>query len=346
MDHWGDPWADNANDKSPTKNTVTSRLPPSFTFAPVPLNGFVDDAGWGNNDDDGFGDWATSDTAKAASTDVESTATGDADPGSAGWGTVAYEEKEDDSAKWPEFASSLLPDLKEVDSEPSDSSTVSQLDEAVDQDAVEEPTQPQIDAESSVRSSTSPSEASRHELPTESPRTSIEDERANRKDAPSPEPLAIAEDSHTSVTDSGVGLTTQSEEPKGDESKAFEGLVEQATEMGAMDDTYLESSDAHSASNVAEDLNTVPEDPLATKTARPHTQLKTFVCDEALLTQLFPLNGDTDKQLDEHDDPIFSTSARKAWYRRLCPQMTERRLGFCRRRCIPVERSPSPRTGT
>jgi hypothetical protein len=56
MDNWGDPWADNA--KSPTKDAVTSPLPPTFAPAPALLNGFLDDAGWGN-EDESFGDWLT-----------------------------------------------------------------------------------------------------------------------------------------------------------------------------------------------------------------------------------------------------------------------------------------------
>jgi hypothetical protein len=65
MDNWGDPWADNAdNAKSPTKHAVISPLPPSFAPAPAFLGGFVDDAGWGN-EDESFGDWSTT-TAKDA----------------------------------------------------------------------------------------------------------------------------------------------------------------------------------------------------------------------------------------------------------------------------------------
>lgn len=62
MDNWGDPWADNA--KSPTKDAVTSPLPPTFAPAPALLSGFLDDAGWGN-EDESFGDWSTAPAKEA-----------------------------------------------------------------------------------------------------------------------------------------------------------------------------------------------------------------------------------------------------------------------------------------
>ncbi|KAJ4993481.1 hypothetical protein SVAN01_01029 [Stagonosporopsis vannaccii] len=317
MDHWGDPWADNANDKSPTKNAVTSPLPPAFTFAPVPLGGFVDDAGWGNNEEDGFGDWATSDTGKAASIDVVSTPAGGVDPGSADWGTVTPDEREDINPKWPEPATDAPQIVEMVDSEPSDSSTVSQSDEVANQDTIEEHVQPQIDLESSVRSSTSPSETSRNDLPVESPRTSVEDERTIHKAVSPSEPLAIAEEAHTTVADSspdlGTALTTKPTLEKGeedvDDSTAFKDLDEQAAGADELDDASLDVSDNQ------KDGEITPERAAAVNTSQPRALPKPFVCDTVLLAQLFPCAEQTDKQLDEHDDPIFSTSARKAWYR-------------------------------
>jgi hypothetical protein len=323
MDHWGDPWADNADDKSPTKNAVTSPLPPAFAFNSVPLNGFVDDAGWGNADDDGFGDWTSPNTDNVASTDVLSTPAEDRGPGSAGWSTVTHEEREDVSPQWPDSVSSTPLGLQKVDSEPSDSSTVAQLDEAVDQGTAEEPNlQPQTDVESSVRSSTSPSETSRNDLPVESPRTSVEDERIAGKDEIEPLPIVTGLDV---VAGNNSGVTSEAEED-GEEREEIEeeeeGREEAIDDSNAVvitdeqtvpphdtDDRSIHSTNEQEASPLdAGSINTVDDVPTANVAqSRTHEQ--------TLLAELFPMSEQSSKQLDEHDDPIFSTSARKAWYR-------------------------------
>ncbi|KAF2626698.1 hypothetical protein BU25DRAFT_411667 [Macroventuria anomochaeta] len=317
MDHWGDPWADNANDKSPTKNAVTSPLPPAFTFAPVPLNGFVDDAGWGNNDDDGFGDCATSDAGNVASTGAVPTPAGGQVPDSADWATVTYEETEDDRKKWPEPASRTSQDLANVDSEPSDSSTVSQLDEAVNVDTAEEPApQLQPEAESSVRSSTSPSETSRNELPIESPRTSIEDERAIKKeDVPHNEAFTVPAESDAIVADASLEVQTEEGVTDSKDASDVETVDELVADIGDTEEPSSRSSDDPSESGVGGQLDSASEAATTAGAVRPHAQSATFVTDEALLAQLFPLEQESGKQLDAHDDPIYSTSARKAWYR-------------------------------
>jgi len=326
MDHWGDPWADNADDKSPTKNAVTSPLPPAFAFNPVPINDFVDDAGWGNADDDGFGDWTSPNTDNVASTDVLSTPAKNRGPGSAGWSTVTHEERGDVSPKWPDSISSTPPGLQKVDSEPSDSSTVAQLDEAADQGTAEEPIlQPQTDVESSVRSSTSPSETSRNDLPVESPRTSIEDERVAGKD--DIEPLPIAADLDVVAGDNS-GISSEAEEEENEQEKEEEGKQEAIGDSKAVvtteeqtvpphdtDDRSIHSPNEQEASPAnAGSTNTVDDAPTA-DVVQSHTPAATVVYDQTLLAQLFPISEQSSKQLDEHDDPIFSTSARKAWYR-------------------------------
>lgn len=316
MDHWGDPWADNANDKSPTKNAVTSPLPPAFTFAPVPLNGFVDDAGWGNNDDDGFGDWAAGDTGNGAANGLETPAADEA-PGSAGWGTVTHGQSED----WPEIVSPMPRVLDKVDSEPSDSSTVAQLEEAIrqnedeDEDEIEDSTPtPQAEVESSVRSSTSPSETSRHELPIESPRTSVEDERAVGKDE-------MAQQEVSAVSAEPNAADTVSE------------MLSEANEKGQNDIKVIDDEQELAADtrNIPEDATQRPSvdirepkddgnqdsahDVATAKDAPPSNSQPTFSYDSTLLAQLFPSSEETGKELEEHGDSIFSTSARKAWYR-------------------------------
>ena len=323
MDHWGDPWADNADDKLPTKNAVTSPLPPAFAFNSVPINDFVDDAGWGNADDDGFGDWTSPNTNNVVSTDVLSTPAEDRGPGSAGWSTVTHEERADISPKWPDSVSSTPPGLQKVDSEPSDSSTVAQLDEAADQGTAAEPIlQPQTDVDSSVRSSTSPSETSRIDLPVESPRTSVEDERIVGKDEIEAPPIAADLDV---VASNSSGVTSEAEEDEEedeegkeeaiDESMAVVTTEEQTVPPHDTDDGSIRSPNEQEASpaNVGS-TNTVDDVPTA-DVAQSRIHAATVGYDQTLLAQLFPMSEQPSKQLHEHDDPIFSTSARKAWYR-------------------------------
>lgn len=278
----------------------------------------MDDAGWGNNDDDGFGDWAASDTGNAISKDVVTTPAGGADPGIADWDTVIHEERQDVSPRWPEPATDAPQTLEKVDSEPSDSSTVSQLDEGAVQEAVEEHVQPQMDLESSVRSSTSPSETSRNDLPIESPRTSVEEERAVHKDVLPSEPLTGAASAQTNIADSGPDSSHESipksaalgKETDVKDSKALDNVDEHTAGAGDTDDALSIVSDDHSASP-----EPTPDGSAAAPAAQPHALPNTFVCDNLLLAQLFPSGEQTDKQLSEHNDPIFTTSARKAWYR-------------------------------
>ncbi|KAF2492213.1 hypothetical protein BU16DRAFT_584340 [Lophium mytilinum] len=54
MDHWGDPWADDAETKTPPKELEVKKP----IIAPAVLQGFEDEAQWGSPaDGDGFGDW-------------------------------------------------------------------------------------------------------------------------------------------------------------------------------------------------------------------------------------------------------------------------------------------------
>lgn len=317
MDHWGDPWADNANDKSPTKNAVTSPLPPAFTFAPVPVNGFVDDAGWGNNDDDGFGDWAASDAGNGtANIGVLETPAADDAPGSAGWGTVTHGQNED----WPEIVSPMPRPLEKVDSITSDSSTVAQLEEAASQIEEEEededstPT-PQAEVESSVRSSTSPSETSRADLPVESPRTSIEDERVTKKDEGILEVLPVTAEPPATVPGGsenqpgGETLVSSNEGASDDEQESAAPLKDISKDLSQ------EASDDSEETADGDKLDPKAFDASAHSSARSTDRSTDSSCDGALLSQLFPLDEGLTKQLEEHNDPIFSTSARKAWYR-------------------------------
>ncbi|KZM19967.1 uncharacterized protein EKO05_0009974 [Ascochyta rabiei] len=320
MDHWGDPWADNASHRSPTKDAVASPLPPAFTFAPVPLNGFVDDAGWGNNDEDGFGDWATSprvDSGNVAGNvalkGVESLPAGDQALDSARWGSTSHQGKEDLDQDWPEAVSNTAQDFEHVDSEPSDSATVSQLDEVADKDTVKEPilrSQPDVE---SLRSSTSPSETSRNEYPIESPRTSIEDERSITKGkVPQDEASASTSEPDTVVTEtsseveSKVKESDKAPEDSEDADKHAPGTSSDPKGLSPSSPDDLHELDVHEESDV------IPDDATAVQSRVPSTA---FASDEAALAQLFPSSRDSGEQVDAHDDPIYTTSARKAWYR-------------------------------
>lgn len=317
MDHWGDPWADNANDKSPTKNVVTSTLPPAFTFAPVPLNGFVDDAGWGNNDDDGFGDWTTSsrvDTGNEALTKVDPAPAGDQASDSAQWGPTPQQPSSDAlDVEWPEPASNTYQNLEHVDSEPSDSATVSQLDEAAETGTVDEPTsQAQLDV-GSTRSSVSPSETSRNDLSAESPRTSVEDERGATKEKVSQDEV-LASINELDTTIPGPSLATRLEEDE-EEPQALESADKHVADTdGAMKPPPTPLNDTSEA-YIKGRLVPKSDDLVPADVVRPAAHETAFACDEAALAELFPSSKDSGKDVDTYDDPIYSTSARKAWYR-------------------------------
>lgn len=326
MDHWGDPWADNANDQSPTKNTVTSPLPPAFSFAPVPINGFVDDAGWGNNEDDGFGDWAASDTGNRAAgiSSLGGPAADDHAPGGAGWDAVTHGQSED----WPEIVAPMPRVLEKVDSETSDSSTVAQLEEAAsqiaDDDEIEDETDdeiedstptPQAEVESSVRSSTSPSETSRTDLPIESPRTSTEEERAFKSNADSSDILPVAGEPSASSADSILGAEAAEEDAAASDVGAFDDVGEPAASV--TETVEISSHELPADSDGTADAKQIQDDagPTTQQVAPSDAPSADLSCDTVLLSQLFPVAEEPSMQLEEHADPIFSTSARKAWYR-------------------------------
>ncbi|KAJ4349323.1 hypothetical protein N0V95_004692 [Ascochyta clinopodiicola] len=318
MDHWGDPWADNASHKSPTKDAVASPLPPAFTFAPVPLNGFVDDAGWGNNDDDGFGDWTTSprvDSGNVALTRVESLPAGDQALNSARWGSASHQGKDDIDEDWPEAVSNAVQDFEHVDSEPSDSATVSQLDEVADEVNVEEPTAQSQPDLASLRSSTSPSETSRNELPIESPRTSIEDERGITKGKVPPDEVSASTlEPDTTVTDTISSVERKVEQ--GDKApEDSEDVDKRAPSTGDSKESTPSSTENLHEPDVHEDSDVTSEDVTARDAVQSHVPSTAFASDEAALAQLFPSSRDSGELVDAHDDPIYSTSARKAWYR-------------------------------
>ncbi|CAO2647124.1 Nn.00g080460.m01.CDS01 [Neocucurbitaria sp. VM-36] len=317
MDHWGDPWADNnADDKSPTKNEVASPLPPTQAHAPVLLNGFLDDAGWGN-EDDGFGEWATSSTRNA--TDATETPLADSS-------IVESHGTTSDDAHWDTeelrgpsiatggdnssgVASDDPEDIDNVPSETSDSSTTIQPPDA--------PDSLQPDDSSSTRLSTSPSETSHFGAPVESPRTSVEEDHGAENlpvvdHSVEDDKILEVEGRYEEIRTLSPNLDGETAE---DEFGDFSDTTRKEDIPGQLEATPSLGSDAFEELDGATiESEESPEESSRT-TATTAVSSNTFPIDLSLLDTLFPSIGAT-KDLDEApDDPIYSTTGRKAWYR-------------------------------
>lgn len=296
MENWGDPWADNAdNDKvtSPTTTTaVTSPLPPAFAPAPALLNGFLgDDAGWGN-EDESFGDWsaapASAEEVLPAKTSMNATYTDN--------GCWAVVERDATSAE------------NKVASETSTSETTVQ-EERTEQKSHDDTVHTTADDESSTRASTSPSDTSHNDAPAESPRTSFEEERAAVKDAIemdtghrellTTEPAASSADVAASVS--------SGDEDDEDAAKESPSAKEHDKDEKNFLDTPLHPP--------AEPSTSVPEDASKPLSAVVSRNAGTFAIDTELLHELFAPSENSQDLQDAPDDPIYSTSSRKAWYR-------------------------------
>jgi hypothetical protein len=323
MEHWGDPWADTADDqKSPTKNAVT-RHPPTYSTAPTLLNGFLDDAGWGNEDEN-FGDWttpsgndatipATSETRVAVPSPLGKSGAIDDGPH---WDAGRPEEDHvlDGGDAWARQEESV-PTVDKVPSETSDASTTIQRDKDPEPNAIASPTRLQPDDDSSARPSISPSETSRNEAPVESPRTSFEEEGVIEKHA-TEEPRLDEGDNTAQIAegeDTGVDPAVSDNESVGDEFGTF-------AENTQRTETSPDEEDA--AQNALDDLEKAPEEPATAPNALPidytapaATGLVTFTPEPSLLDELFPSQCDTKTPEETPDDPIYSTSGRKVWYR-------------------------------
>jgi hypothetical protein len=322
MEHWGDPWADIADDqKSPTKNEVTSPQPPTYSTAPTLLNGFLDDAGWGN-DDNSFGEWSSSSGNDATIPAASETRLAVPSPlGKSGavddgphWDAGRPEDSVSDGGDAWARQEESVPTVDKVPSEMSDASTTIQRDEDPEPNAIASPTRLQPDDDSSARPSISPSETSRNEAPVESPRTSFEEEGPGKHATEDPRlgqggnAAQIAEDE-----DAGVDPAASDNESVGDESGTF-----------AEDTQWTETSPdgEHAAQNAVGDVEKAPEEPTTAPNALPADSptpatagLVTFTPEPSLLDELFPSQRDTKTPEEAPDDPIYSTSGRKAWYR-------------------------------
>lgn len=329
MDHWGDPWADanaDANDHDPPKQAVASPPPQHATFAPAPvvLNGFLDDAGWGSAEDEGFGGWAEESRA------VQEPRVNGMD-GEKGWEEPSRDERRsldiaEEDEKLPERNEWSLVDedadeLEEdnVDPETSDSATTIQGDHVPAPTAKDSAESLPVDDDLSTRPSTSPSDTSHNEIPAESPRTSFGEERAAEKARASPElekdkTAALAEEEgpaleHTQVESADAGNDFGDFEDNvaqdATEPQLLESLDQSLPEPSSLDvdggtDSFMTGEEKHS-----------------TPTSRDHNSEHSseYGSDQTLLSQLFPTTKPLPSLREAPDDPVNSTAARKAWYR-------------------------------
>ncbi|KAF1918637.1 hypothetical protein BDU57DRAFT_511351 [Ampelomyces quisqualis] len=287
MDNWGDPWAD--NDKTATKDAVTAPLPSSFAPASTILGGFLDDAGWGN-EDESCGDWSAAITAAKDIETVTPSTSAAPEPSS-----TEYTNHETDTPN----------DQEQVVSESSDSATTSQANAGTEPFS----TTPRIEPEdhSSARPSTSPSEGSHNDAPADSPRTSYEEERGEAKT-----PAVAGGPLEDCI--SGAQLEDGDEDLVGGRNEN-DHAPREASPLGAKDSTDS-VHDGNTAQEPGSDdaAQNTPKTPVVTP-KDTSSSTGTFTIDTDLLGKLFqsPTIG---KPLDDApDDPIHSTSARKAWYR-------------------------------
>ncbi|PSN74329.1 hypothetical protein BS50DRAFT_567178 [Corynespora cassiicola Philippines] len=324
MDHWGDPWADDADDKSTTKSEIEVKPPPTtISSGPVILNGFLDDAQWGSAEDEG-----TAWTNEPASTSEAQ-----------GWGAneeidavpepILSKVLEEDLAvkdsgtlggisEWGHIADDWPQEPEKVVSDTSDSATTIQPED------VPEPSSPKTvetlhpEDDLSTRPSTSPSDISHTEAPSESPRTSFEDERT----APKPD---ATETTTVSNAETKEELPDTVDEKYEDEATAERDIADD--DFGDFEDNEEENNALRKGADNADDVE-VPSSPgddhqaaehLPDSEPQPpgHTPQAdvAFGWDTGLLTQLFPPAQEANEPSEAPDDPISTTSTRKAWYR-------------------------------
>ncbi len=321
MDHWGDPWADgNANnDKSPTKNELPSPLPPAQPSAPGLLNGFLDDAGWGN--DESFGDWTTSaeveDTKIAPAThiaDSGSISKDDDSQSDSGWGTgfERVETLQYGEADWSMPSTDKSEDLDIGKSDASHSPNTARADDTLESIETDIPIQISADHSSSAHPSISSSESSRNEAPTETPRTSIEEEHDHDKQAALIQEIdeeLVKEDEEETIKP-----LSRPESVSGGADHETEAVQKEAP--WADEDTGRTESVQPYDKRVSKDFKEVPtarDEYVAA--ARSRRAAAAVAIEQTLLDQLFPDPSKKPDLDDAHDDPIYSTAGRKAWYR-------------------------------
>ncbi|KAF2465146.1 uncharacterized protein BDR25DRAFT_396358 [Lindgomyces ingoldianus] len=204
---------------------------------------------------------------------------------------------------------SLAEEQENIVSEASDSATTIQPDDIPDLSSHDFPGVPKVDDDLSTRPSTSPSDVSQTDAPVESPRTSFEDERRT----------FIPEDY----------------EEKAKEPDACCPVLGSSANGSSEDDDFGEFEDDHHENNEppwkdeipSRDSSEIPKqaylghvrDSLQdTLPKRAVIETPAFIAPDSelfLVAQLFPPPKPREELPTTPDDPISTTSARKAWYR-------------------------------
>jgi hypothetical protein len=315
MDNWGDPWADNADKaKSPTKHAVISPLPPSFAPAPAFLGGFVDDAGWGNEDED-LGDWSTA-TVQDAGEPVPTLSPVSEPPTTeqtqrisddVQWdsGRTLGQDVVHDAGDWDAVNLDAPKDEEPVCSETSDSSTAIQASDAVEHVSADSSARLQPDDDSSARASTSPSESSHNDVLVESPRTSYEEERGVAKGAAIEEGPDVYMDA--SLLDISTVVPQSHRSADAEDADQEVAQTTTPTNKGGEATESAPTTSTYTSEDVSDPPVTTPD----LESAGPDV----FNVDNSLLDELFAQPKENLELDNAPDDPIYSTSGRKAWYR-------------------------------
>ncbi|KAF2651858.1 hypothetical protein K491DRAFT_664793 [Lophiostoma macrostomum CBS 122681] len=305
MDPWGDPWADDGNASSPPQEEVTK--PPSAPLAaPVVLNGFLDDAQWGDfEQEEDAGAWGTAQTAIQETRVPETQPHLLAPQPAETVDHVGHWEDEDMSGEdkgWARLDSDTAEgeEIEPVVSEASDSATTIQPDELPQRISTDVSEALHPDDDLSTRPSTSPSDVSHGGLPSESPRTSFEDDRTPK--------LAQATQIANEATDR--------EERDGGDFGDFEDNNRDDVETAPEERPIATQASSVSADEVTELVSTsTHENATSSPLSVGAPDSLSFKSDLSLITHLFPPAKNTKEPPPAPEDLISSTSTRKAWYR-------------------------------
>jgi hypothetical protein len=203
---------------------------------------------------------------------------------------------------WGAVSLDASKDEERVSSETSDASTTIQASDAVENISAGSSARLQPDDDSSARASTSPSETSHNDVLVESPRTSYEEERGVVKDTAIEEEQDVYDEA--CLPDSSAVIPQSTRNRDGDQEPTQ--TTPSTDEGGEATESVLTTS-THTSEDVSDPPVTAPD----LESAGPDV----FKVDNNLLDELFAQSEETMELDDAPDDPIYSTSARKAWYR-------------------------------
>ena len=347
MDHWGDPWADETETKTPSKEEFGGK---KTIEAPSVLAGFENEAQWGDLEDaNDFGGWpgfsppnlndnallkegsqpkTTYKSTSAESRPLEDVQQSPPCPPTphktsaikngeldiyldgdqmAGRKKLETEHFED----WEEHSqiTSLGSSPSALESELSDSNTTIRPSAAPSEASMELEPSTTLEDDASTRPSTSPSDTSQPEIQPESPRTSFEEEHIVLKDT-----LVI-----TDVPVIKDGLDAEQTADEDDDFGDFEQEEVDPTAEAGVEESEQSLSSFVSAvfpeSKAGPEQVTQAENDIAYKEDKATHSAVSFQPDLSLVGQLFSPPTPLEHLPPVPDSTISSTSARKAWYR-------------------------------